>query len=301
MISIEFATKAMIIIFLWATPPLVSKVFVGNQASFPGLFFGFLRYLLGSFSLFVIIALRGDIKRVIAIFRRHVQGIIICAGWLILMIIGQNFSIYFILGSSSSILLNFNPVIVYLLAPLIFLDEQYSKVQSIAVTISTVGICLVFLASVDLLVISFTDFLLGNVLGLLSGVAWAGYTLTLRKIFADESSEEVTSVVLFLAALILLLMSFLFENFPPIESYSFESIIGLIIIGVGAAGVAFTLYLQLIQKYGATKSANIQFLIPIVSLILAWIFLAEFSILAIVGGILCAAGVALVTKRPVSS
>ncbi|GAH01356.1 unnamed protein product, partial [marine sediment metagenome] len=233
-ISIEFSIKAAIIILLWATPALVSKAFVGNQSSFPGLFFGFLRYLLGALSLFAIIAFRGDIKRLIVVFRHQLLGTLICAGWLILMIIGQNFSIYFILGSSSSVLLNFNPVIVYLLAPFFFLDEQYSKVQSIAVIVSTVGICLVFFAAVDLFVVNFTDFILGNALGFLSGVAWAGYTLTLRKMFSDESSEEVTSVILLLAALILLLMSFLLEKFPPIESYSFDSIIGLIIIGVGA-------------------------------------------------------------------
>ena len=301
LISIDFTMKAAIIIFLWATPPLVSKVFVGTQSSFPGLFFGFLRYLLGALSLFTLIIFRGGIKQVINIFKQHILGIVVSSCWLILMIVGQNFSIYFILGSSSSVLLNFNPVIVYLFAPLLFIDEKYSKLQSIAVIVSTVGILLVFLAAVDLLAVNFNDFLLGNALGLLSGIAWAGYTLTLRKIFADESSEDVTAIILFISAIILLFMSLITEKIPPIESYSVESIIGLIIIGVGAAGIAFTLYLQLIQKYGATQSANIQFLIPIVSLILAWIFLNEFSVLAIAGGILCAIGVAMVTYRPVNS
>ena len=300
-ISIDFSIKAAIIIFLWATPPLVSKVFVGTQLSFPGLFFGFLRYLLGAFALFVIIIIRGDIKRVIAIFKKNIVGTAVCAGWLILMIVGQNFSIFFILGSSSSVLLNFNHVIVYLIAPFLFVDEKYSKLQSLAVIISTVGIIFVFLAALDLFTVNFNDFLIGNALGLLSSVAWAGYTLTLRRMFSDESSEETTAVILFLAAMILLLMSGITEKFPTIESYSIESIIGLLIIGVGAAGVAFTLYLQLVQKYGATQSANIQFLIPIVSLALAWIFLNEFSILAIAGGILCAIGVAIVTYRPANN
>ncbi|MCK5346137.1 MAG: DMT family transporter, partial [Candidatus Heimdallarchaeota archaeon] len=241
LISIDFTIKAAIIIFLWATPPLVSKVFVGTQSSFPGLYFGFLRYLLGSLSLFTLIVFIGNIKQVIVVFRQHMLGVIVCACWLILMIVGQNFSIYFILGSSSSVLLNFNPVIVYLFAPLLFIDEKYSKLQSIAVLVSTIGIFLVFLAAVDLLAVNFNDFLLGNALGLLSGVAWAGYTLSLRKIFSDESSEEVTSAILFLAAIILFLISFFIEEYPPIESYSIESIIGLIIIGVGAAGIAFTL------------------------------------------------------------
>ncbi|MFX0185288.1 MAG: EamA family transporter, partial [Candidatus Hodarchaeota archaeon] len=73
------------------------------------------------------------------------------------------------------------------------------------------------------------------------------------------------------------------------------SIWGLVVIGIGAAGVAFTLYLMLVQKYGAIHSGNIQFLIPLLSILLAWIFLGEFSIFAIVGGTLCALGVALVS------
>ena len=172
--SIDFISKAAIIIFFWATPPLVSKVFVGNQLRFPGLYFGFLRYLLGCLSLFVIITIRGDIKRIFSILKKHLFGIMICSGWLILMIVGQNFSVYFILGSSSSILLNFNPVIVYLLAPIFFLDEEYSRVQSAAVIISTIGIFFVFLSTINIFVVDFKSFLIGNGLGLLSGVAWAG-------------------------------------------------------------------------------------------------------------------------------
>ena len=69
------------------------------------------------------------------------------------------------------------------------------------------------------------------------------------------------------------------------------------IIGFGAAAIAFTLYLQLVQRYGPIKAGNIQFLIPLVSLLIAWIFLMEFSIYTLIGGILCAVGVALVNYK----
>ena len=296
--SLDFLVKASIIIFLWATPALVSREFVGNQMNYPGLFFGFLRYLLGCLSLFMVIMFRRNIKQIYNIFVENLVGILICACWLVLMIIGQNFSIFFILGSSSSVLLNFNPVIVYLIAPLMFLDEHYTRVQSIAAIISSVGIVFVFLAANDLLITNLGDFIIGNALGFLSGAAWAGYTLTLKKIFTGESSEEVTATILSVAAVILFITSLLFEKFPSKNAITFDSTIGLLIIGVGAAGIAFTLYLQLIQRYGATRSANIQFLIPIVSILLAWIFLNEFSLLAVIGGIICAIGVAIVTNQP---
>jgi drug/metabolite transporter (DMT)-like permease len=211
------------------------------------------------------------------------------------MIVGQNFSIHFILGASSSVLLNFNPGLVYLVAPLLFNDEIYSKRRNIALLISTFGICLVFLASSDLLVENIGYFVLGNLLGFLSGVAWAGYSLSLKKLFSEGSSIEVTSLNLGIAAFLLLISSLTLETIPQESSYTIESVTGLLIIGVGAAAIAFTLYLRLVQNYGAIYAANIQFLIPLFSLFFAWIFLGEYSVLALFGGIICAIGVAIIT------
>jgi drug/metabolite transporter (DMT)-like permease len=210
------------------------------------------------------------------------------------MIIGQNFSVLFILGASSSILLNFNPVLVYLIAPLIFVNETHSSQKTVAVFLSSVGIILVFFASSELIGANFDHFLIGNTLGFLSGVAWAGYSLSLKKLFPDESSLEVTSLNLGFATIFLLISSLVTEEIPPVTSYTLDSVTGLLIIGVGAAAIAFTLYLQLIQRYGAVRAANIQFLIPLFSLVFAWGFLGEFSWLALVGGLLCALGVAVI-------
>jgi drug/metabolite transporter (DMT)-like permease len=213
------------------------------------------------------------------------------------MIFGQNFSVLFILGSSSSVLLNFNPIIIYLFAPLLFLDENYTSTKTVGFVISSIGVVLVFLASLETSSFDMMNFIIGNGLGFLSGVAWAGYSLSLKKFFQESYSQEVTSLNLMFAAILLLVISLMTETIPPIYNYSQESVIGLLIIGVGAAAIAFTLYLQLIQKYGATQAGNIQFLVPLVSLAFAWFFLGEFSAFALSGGILCATGVALVSYQ----
>jgi len=291
----EFFALAVIIVVLWSTPPLVSKLWVGSGA-FPGFYFGFLRYIFGAVFLIIIIAFQGKIKIFIELLRTKFYEVLFCSFWLILMILGQNFSILFILGSSSSVLLNFNPTLIYLFAPLFFMDEKYAKRKTIGVIISSVGIGVVFMASLEpTSTSSITDFIVGNGLGFLSGVAWAGYSLSLKRLFRESEAQEITALNLLVASIILLIISIITESFPPIESYTLLSIWGLIVIGIGAAGVAFTLYLMLVQKYGAIHSGNIQFLIPLLSILLAWIFLGEVSIFAIVGGTLCALGVALVS------
>ena len=294
-ISVNFVIKSLIIVVLWSTPPLVSKIWVGTEELFPGLFFGFLRYFLGFLTLFFLLLCRNGLGNLIELFLKRTKALMFCASWLVLMIIGQNFSVFFILGASSSILLNFNPVLVYLIAPLLFVNETYSSQKSIAVLLSTVGIFLVFLASSNLIGVNLSHFLIGNFLGFLSGVAWAGYSLSLKKLFPDESTMGVTALNLGFATLFLLFSSLATETIPPISSYTLESITGLLIIGVGAAAIAFTLYLQLVQTYGTVQAANIQFLIPLFSLLFAWIFLGEYSPLALIGGIICAIGVAVIT------
>jgi drug/metabolite transporter (DMT)-like permease len=176
------------------------------------------------------------------------------------------------------------------------MDEKYTKRKTIGVIISSIGIGVVFLASLETTSdLSLTDFILGNGLGFLSGVAWAGYSLSLKRLFQESEVQEITALNLLVASIFLLVISIFTELFPSIESYSLLSVWGLLVIGIGAAGVAFTLYLKLVQKYGAIHAGNTQFLIPLVSILFAWIFLAEFSRFALIGGILCALGVALVS------
>lgn len=295
-LDLNFILKSSVIVVFWSTPPLVSKLWVGTKEAFPGLFFGFLRYSLGFTALILIVLFQQrnlqSLKRIIL---EKPKIILFCSFWLVLMIIGQNFSVYFILGSSSSVLLNFNPSIIYLFAPILFADEIYSKNKTLGFIVSSVGIFFIFFASIE--AISFVNFAIGNFLGLLSGIAWAGYSLSLKKYFQDDDSEAVTALNLMSAAVLLFIFSLITETPPPMDSFTIESIWGILVIGFGAAAIAFTLYLQLVQNYGSIRAGNIQFLIPMVSLLIAWIFLGEFSLFTLIGGSLCAIGVALVNHE----
>lgn len=290
----EFTIKGLVIVILWSTPPLVSRLWVGTGV-FPPFYFGFLRYVLGSATLLLLIILQKKLHILVDLLTQYSRVIIFCALWLVLMILGQNYSIKFILGSSSSVLLNFNPTIIYIIAPLLFVDEVYSKEKTLGVIISSIGIGFVFFATVETgQDFSPTTFFLGNSLGFLSGLAWAGYSISLKKFFQENFPLEVTTLNLLVASGFLLVISLFTESIPHFEDFTVLNVWGLVVIGVGAAAIAFTLYLSLIYKYGAIRAGNIQFLIPLLSLLLAWIFLNEFSIFALGGGILCALGVAIV-------
>lgn len=141
-------------------------------------------------------------------------------------------------------------------------------------------------------------FIVGNILGVLSGIGWAGYSLSLKWLFKEKESEEITSINLLIATIILFSLSIFLEGnlIPPINVFTVSSLFGLVIIGVGAAALAFTLYFELVQQYGASNAANIQFLIPLFSLFFGFIFIGEFSILTMIGGIISAIGLIYITK-----
>ncbi len=146
-LDLNFILKSSVIVVFWSTPPLVSKLWVGTKEAFPGLFFGFLRYSLGFTALLLIILFQQrNLRSLKRIILEKPIIILFCSCWLVLMIIGQNFSVYFILGSSSSVLLNFNPCIIYLFAPILFGDEFYSRNKTIGFIISFIGIFIVFFA-----------------------------------------------------------------------------------------------------------------------------------------------------------
>jgi len=297
-LNYNFLIKSLIIVIFWSTPPLISKLWVGSGV-FPGLYYGFLRYGLGFVTLFLLILLKGNLIFFLKCIKEKNWKYLFCALWLIVMIIGQNFSVFFILGSSSSILLNFNPVFIYLLSPLLFSDEYYSNRKNIGILISTLGIILVFFASMEGYQEANTQFfVIGNILGILSGIGWAGYSLSLKWLFKENESEEVTSINLLIATIILFTLSNFLESnlIPSIEVFTLSSLFGLAIIGVGAAALAFTLYFELVQQYGTSNAANIQFLIPLFSLFFGYMFLGEFSILTMIGGIISAIGLILITK-----
>ncbi|MFX1297942.1 MAG: DMT family transporter [Promethearchaeota archaeon] len=293
----DFLFKATLIVVLWSTPPLVSRLWVGSGV-FPGFFFGFLRYLTGAITLFVLVLINKKIYILIQTLVNNIVGVLVCVFFLCLMILGQNFSTLYILGSTSSVLLNFNPTLIYLVAPMLFDDEKYSKYKTLGVFIASVGIGIVFFASLETGASPISnDSIFGYFLGFLSGLAWAGYSISIKHFFEKQNSHEVTTLNLTIAAIILLFISLSMEKIPPLESYTLSSLWGIVLIGVGAAAIAFTLYLSLVQSHGAITAGNIQFLIPLVSLLFAWVFLGEFSVFTLVGGILCALGVGLVTYQ----
>ena len=92
-----------------------------------------------------------------------------------------------------------------------------------------------------------------------------------KKIMVDDKSttlEANTFYQYLISALILLILSFIAEPFPPLANFSAKVIISIICAGVFSSAIAFLLMVELIKRWGATRMASVTYLTPVVAMLL---------------------------------
>ena len=104
-------------------------------------------------------------------------------------------------------------------------------------------------------------------------MAWSyglGNVLT-KKIMVDNHSTSLEANTFYQylsSALILLVIAFMAEPFPALQSFSSKVIISIICAGVFSSAVAFLLMVELIKRWGATRMASVTYFTPIIAMVL---------------------------------
>jgi drug/metabolite transporter (DMT)-like permease len=82
------------------------------------------------------------------------------------------------------------------------------------------------------------------------------------------------------------------------SEFALGSAVAVTILGVVGAGVAFALMATLVGRVGGPRATFITYLIPVVSLVLGAVFLAEtVTVAALVGVVLILAGAGMASRR----
>ena len=169
-------------------------------------------------------------------------GLLLALGWTLL------FQSMKLIDIANAVFLNYTaPIFATLLVPL-FLKERLEKSTLIALAVSVGGI----------LLISFQQGLhiggeqnqLGIVLGLLAGLAYAGFVILSKKALSNFSSQVVAFYSYSIAAVFLLPFA-IGIDFPP----GLSSLILLLVLGIFNTGFAVTLYLKGLNLIKAQKGA----------------------------------------------
>jgi drug/metabolite transporter (DMT)-like permease len=197
-------------------------------------------------------------------------GLLLALGWTLL------FSSMKLIAIGNAVLLNYTaPIFVALLAPLV-LKEKLEKSTLVALAISITGI----------LVISYQHNLqigdlnlLGVILGLLAGLAYAAFVIASKKALSSFSSQ----IIAFYSYLVASVFLFPFAIGTDFSS-DLTSWILLLVLGVLNTGFAVTLYLTGLGLIKAQKAVVFTYLEPASAIFFGFLFLTQQPTLLMIGG-----------------
>jgi drug/metabolite transporter (DMT)-like permease len=214
-------------------------------------------------------------------------GFLLALGWALL------FSSMKLIAIANAVLLNYTaPIFVALLAPLL-LNERLEKSTLIALAISIAGIVLIShqqntqTSTVDDLS------LLGVVLGLLAGLAYAGFIIVSKRALSRFSSQVVAFYSYSVASVFLLPFAIGADLSPDLAPWLL-----LLVLGIFNTALAVTLYLKGLAMVKAQKAVVLTYLEPASAAVFGFVFLAQQPTpLMLVGGFLILIAAYVVASR----
>ncbi|MCL5990903.1 MAG: DMT family transporter [Bacteroidetes bacterium] len=187
-----------------------------------------------------------------------------------------------------------SPAFVLVIA-LLFLKESgnWKKITGVAIAIA--GAVLIMLErGIDLK----SDFFIGNVLLLLASFSWALYTI-LGRDFSRKYGAVYSTAVTMVIGFITYIPVYFITNEPILAVVTFNVFdwLGILYLGIMTSGFGYLIWFWALKKMEASKLSVFNNLQPVLTTILAIIFLHhQLTIPFLAGGVLIIGGVVL-TQR----
>ncbi len=176
--------------------------------------------------------------------------------------------------ANSAIINAFNPVVTGFLATVI-LKETLALRNYLGGAIAILGV-LVLLTDGNLSTLLQLQFNAGDILMLCAVLCWACYSILLRhlgKRYSGIAMSYYGAIAGVIQLSLLVIPELLQAGWP---SLSWESILGVLYMGIGASGIGYLLFTISTQRIGPTKSTSIVYGgVPVWVALLAWLFFQE--------------------------
>ena len=276
----------LIFIILWASAFVTSKAIVDDSSPFAALSF---RFGLVSLGLFIFCIFTNS--KIILSFNDFIKASIIgiCFHGLYLggvfYAISENLSV-----GITAIIVSLQPILTAIFAGP-FLKEVVTWKQWVGIMLGFFGTLLVI--GMD---IGESIPIIGLIASLIGLTAITSGTLLQRKIGGNIPLATSNLYQAFSAFIFLLMITFLFEK--SFINFSLNFILSMSWQVIFVSFGAFTILQYLINTGTASRTATLFFLVPPVSVVMAWLFLNEkMTILDISGLIIATLGVYIATRR----
>jgi drug/metabolite transporter (DMT)-like permease len=208
-------------------------------------------------------------KPAFTLSKAQIAGAIFYALTVILFVLANKLT-----SAANAILLQYTGPIWVALFSRMFLKESVTKLDWATILVVIAGMSLFFMDDLS------SDGMLGNIVAILAGMAFAGLAIALRM---QKDGSPFESILLGNLLTGMFGIFWLWQAFPMNQ----ESIIGLSILGIVQLGIPYILYAKAIRHVTALESILIPVLEPLLNPF--WVFLASGIIPtrgAILGGII---------------
>ena len=187
------------------------------------------------------------------------------------------------------------PLTVIVLAPLFLPDERITVPKVAGLAIGFAGV--IVLVAPDLVNLSDSD-LTGELMMLGSSVCYGiGNVYSKRNVHGLRPMIPALFQVTFAAVITVSLAVALEQPFTAVHPAP-EAIVAVIWLGLLGSGVAYLLYFTVLQRWGATRTSMVSYLLPVVGIALGTLLGEPVTVERIAGTVLIIAGIALVNSGP---
>lgn len=278
----------LVVMALWAGNFIVSKAAV---TGFPPVAFTFLRYVLASVSLLVLLRVReGSIRPpgrdTIAL---AVLGAVGFGCYQMLWPV----ALQSIPAGDSALLIATAPVLTALLAVAVG-EDALNPVKLIGAAVSLVGVAVVIAAGQG---VSLTASLVGDLLTVAAAACWAVYSVFGATVLRRHSPLVATTWAIVAGTVVMAPVGIGQLATGDLSGFGLPIVLAIGYAGLLAAGISNVVVFHGLKLLGPTRVTAFQALVPAFAVVLAAIFLGEaIRPFQVVGGVVILVGVALVRR-----
>ncbi len=189
-----------------------------------------------------------------------------------------------------------SPVLIATLSALV-LKELLTKRQILGIGLAAFGTFLVVTAS-GLGFSTNGSFFLGALILLLTPILWATYTLLGKRMMQKYDPILAVAYVTMLGGVCLVPFSVAEGSLYRIFNLSIQGCLAILFLALACSLLGYYIWFRVLNEAGAAVTSSFLFAEPLVTVLLAWVFVdEELSWLVVSGGILIFLGVYLVTMK----
>jgi drug/metabolite transporter (DMT)-like permease len=261
------SSSALGAVVLWGLAfPLIQT----GLEDFSPIMLGFLRFVLASAVLMVIVLLRHSLAEVRSTVAKEWK-MLLALGFLYVALpnVAQNIGLQHGTSSIASVIQSSGPVMTLAFA-ILLLKEELTKAKSVGTLIAMAGtVLLVASGGIALDNQVFVD----NVLILISAASYGLAWVSAKRMLERNPPMLIIGLGLALGTLMLGAA----VPFEPSSKavYTSDSMVNLAVLGVLCAGLSSVLYLRALEKQDVSRMAFLIYLMPVFASVFAWILRGE--------------------------